>query len=59
MFVVVMWWEVLEGLGGRHEENWRRQGEHLLNRPDLIGRIRFSLYLSGGEEGAHVLDGVQ
>ncbi|MCD6263730.1 hypothetical protein J7L60_04920 [Candidatus Bathyarchaeota archaeon] len=51
MVVVVMWWGVLEGLGGRHEENWRRQGEHLLNRPDLMGRIRFSLYLRGGEEG--------
>lgn len=48
---MVMQWEVPEGKGPQHEENWRRQGEYLLNHPDLMAGIRFSIYLCGGREG--------
>jgi len=47
MFFVVAIWEVLEGREHQHEENWLRQGEHLLNHPKLREKVRFSMYLHG------------
>ena len=50
MFFVVATWEVIEGREHQHEENWLRQGEHLLNHPELVERVRCSVYLHGSVE---------
>jgi len=50
MFFVVAIWEVLEGREHQHEENWLRQGEHLLNHPELREKVRFSMYLHGSAD---------
>lgn len=50
MIVIVSVWEVLEEREHLHEENWRRQGEYLLNHPELTEKVRFSIYLHREEE---------